>query len=206
VEIFDISVPIRDGMLYYAGNPPVHVTSVASIAAGDPANVSELDMGAHTATHVDAPCHFLPAGAGAEALPLELLMGPAQVVDARAATTALDLATVSAFELPPPGTERILFKSRNSELWQLGEFTRDFVRLDGEAASFLVERGVKLLGIDYLSIGDAEAHHVLLGAGVVCIEGLDLSEVEPGAYELLCLPLKLVGSDGAPARAVLIRP
>ncbi len=205
MQIFDISVPIRDGMIHYAGNPPVHVTRVASIAAGDPANLSELDMGAHTATHVDAASHFLPGGAGAEALPLELLIGPVTVVDARAATEALDLKTVSGLELPPPGSERMLFKTRNSELWQLKEFTRDFVRLDGEAASFLLERGAKLLGIDYLSIGDAAAHHVLLGAGVVCLEGLDLREIEPGAYELLCLPLKLVGSDGAPARAVLMR-
>lgn len=205
MEIFDVSIPIRDGMLHYAGNPPVHVTRVSLLEAGDPANVSELDMGAHSGTHVDAPDHFLAAGAGAEALPLEALIGPADVVDATAAVTALDLLTVRDLELPPRGSERILFKTRNSQLWSRDEFTRDFVRLDGEAASYLVERGVKLLGIDYLSIGDAEAHRVLLGAGVVCVEGLDLRSIEPGSYELVCLPLKLVGSDGAPARAVLIR-
>ncbi|MGD0274007.1 MAG: cyclase family protein [Gaiellaceae bacterium] len=205
MKIFDISVPIRDGMLHYAGNPPVHVTRVESIAAGDPANVSELDLGAHSATHVDAPVHFLADGAGAEALPLDRLIGPVEVVDATAATSALDLATVRALELPPRGCERILFKTRNSQLWSQNEFTRDFVRLDGEAAAFLLERGVKLLGIDYLSIGDAEAHRILLSAGVVCVEGLDLREIEPGSYELICLPLKLVGSDGAPARAVLVR-
>jgi arylformamidase len=205
VEILDISIPIKDGMLHYAGNPPVHIKRVQSIAAGDPANVSELDMGAHTATHVDAPDHFLADGAGAEALPLEELIGPAEVVDAGAATSALDLVTLRALELPPRGTERILFKTRNSQLWSRAEFTHDFVRLDSEAASFLVERGARLLGIDYLSIGDADAHRVLLGAGVVCVEGLDLRGVEPGSYELVCLPLKLVGSDGAPARAVLVR-
>ena len=205
MEIFDVSVPIRDGMLHYAGNPPVHVTRVCSIAAGDPANVSELDMGAHSGTHVDAQDHFLEGGAGAEALPLEYLIGPAGVVDATAATAALDLVTVRDLELPARGTERILFKTRNSQLWSRDEFTRDFVRLDGEAAAYLVERGVKLLGIDYLSIGDAAAHHVLLAAGVVCVEGLDLRGIEPGSYELVCLPLKLAGSDGAPARAVLIR-
>jgi arylformamidase len=205
VKIFDISVPIRDGMLHYAGNPPVHVTRVRSISAGDPANVSELDLGAHSATHVDAPVHFLSGGAGTETLPLEVLIGPAAVVDATAARNALDLATVRALELPPRGSERILFKTRNSQLWNRKEFTRDFVRLNGEAAAFLLERGAKLLGIDYLSIGDAEAHRILLSAGVVCVEGLDLREIEPGSYELICLPLKLVGSDGAPARAVLIR-
>ena len=205
MKIFDISVPIRDGMLHYAGNPPVHVTRVQSISAGDPANLSELDLGTHSATHVDAPVHFLADGTGAEALPLERLIGPAEVVDATTATSALDLATVRALELPPRGSERILFKTRNSQLWSRDEFTRDFVRLDGEAAAFLLERGVKLLGIDYLSIGDADAHRTLLSAGVVCVEGLDLREIEPGSYELICLPLKLVGSDGAPARAVLIR-
>jgi arylformamidase len=205
VKIFDISVPIRDGMLHYAGNPPVHVTRVESISAGDPTNVSELDLGAHSATHVDAPVHFLAGGAGTESLPLEILIGPAEVVDATVATSALDLATVRTLELPPRGSERILFKTRNSQLWSRNDFTRDFVRLDGEAAALLLERGVKLLGIDYLSIGDAEAHRTLLSAGVVCIEGLDLREIEPGSYELICLPLKLVGLDGAPARAVLIR-
>ena len=205
MEIFDVSVPIRDGMLHYAGNPPVHVTRVQSIAAGDPANVSELDMGAHSGTHVDAPDHFLEDGAGAETLPLEVLIGPVEVVDATAATSALDLATVRALELPPRGSKRILFKTRNSQLWNRSEFTRDFVRLDKEAATYMVKRGARLLGIDYLSIGDAAAHRVLLSAGVVCVEGLDLRGIEPGSYELICLPLKLVGSDGAPARAVLLR-
>ncbi len=205
MEILDVSIPIRDGMLHYAGNPPVHVTRVSSLEAGDPANVSELDMGAHSGTHVDAPDHFLAGGAGAEALPLEALIGPAEVVDATSATGVLDLVTLRDLELPPRGSERILFKTRNSQLWSREEFTRDFVRLDGEAAAYLVERGAKLLGIDYLSIGDAEAHRVLLSAGVVCVEGLDLRGIAPGSYELVCLPLKLVGSDGAPARAVLIQ-
>jgi len=205
MEIFDVSVPIREGMLHYSGNPPVHVTRVSSIERGDPVNVSELDMGAHSGTHVDAPDHFLADGASAEALPLGALIGQAEVVDAARATIALDLAALRELELPPRGTERILFKTRNSQLWSRDEFTRDFVRLDGEAAAYLVERGARLLGIDYLSIGDAEAHRTLLLAGVVCVEGLDLRGIEPGSYELVCLPLKLVGSDGAPARAVLIR-
>jgi arylformamidase len=205
MKIFDISVPIREGMLHYSGNPPVHVTRVSSLERGDPANVSELDMGAHSGTHVDAIDHFIEGGAGAEALPLDVLIGPAEVVDATRATAALDLAALRELELPPRGTERVLFKTRNSQLWSRAEFTRDFVRLDGEAAAYLVERGARLLGIDYLSIGDADAHRTLLSAGIVCIEGLDLRGIEPGSYELVCLPLKLVGSDGAPARAVLTR-
>jgi arylformamidase len=183
----------------------VHVTRVCAIEEGDTVNVSELDMGAHTGTHVDAPDHFLADGAGAETLSLDALIGPAEVVDAAVAAVALDLVTLRDLELPPRGTKRILFKTRNSQLWSRDDFTHDFVRLDGEAAAYLVERGVRLLGIDYLSIGDAEAHRTLLSAGVVCVEGLDLRGIEPGSYELVCLPLKLVGSDGAPARAVLIR-
>ena len=205
MEIFDISVPIRDGMLHYAGNPPVHLTRICSIAGGDTVNVSELDMGVHSATHVDAPVHFLADGEGAERLPLETLIGPAEVVDATGVQDALDLTALRGLELPQRGTERLLFKTRNSQLWARDEFTRDFVRLNADGAAYLLERGVRLLGIDYLSIGDADAHRALLGAGVVCIEGLDLRGVDPGPYELACLPLKLAGSDGAPARAVLIR-
>ena len=138
-------------------------------------------------------------------MPLDALIGPAEVVDATAATVALDLAALRELELPPRGSKRILFKTRNSQLWSRGEFTRDFVRLNREAAAYLVERGVRLLGIDYLSIGDADAHRILLSAGVVCVEGLYLRGIEPGSYELVCLQLKLVSSDGAPARTVLIR-
>ena len=192
-------------MLHYAGNPPIHLTRVSSISGGDPANVTEIDMGAHSATHVDAPVHFLVDGAGVETLPLEALIGTAVVVDATSVEHSLDLDALRGLELPPQGTERLLFKTRNSRLWSQDEFTRDFVRLDGAGAAYLLARSVKLLGIDYLSIGDADAHRTLLGAGVICVEGLDLSAVEPGRYELCCLPLKIVGADGAPARAVLVR-
>jgi arylformamidase len=203
VRIHDISVPIRAEMPIYASNPGVALAQVQSIAEGASANVSELALGVHTGTHVDAPLHHFDGAPGAESLPLEPLIGPAVVVDATGATDALDAETVSALELPA-GTERVLFKTRNSSLWERPDFTRDFVRLDGGAARHLVELGVRLVGIDYLSVGDAEAHRVLLGAGIVPLEGLDLRRVEPGPYRLICLPLRLENADGAPARAVLL--
>jgi arylformamidase len=203
MQLIDITVPIRDGMVHYDGNPEIHLERVLSIQAGDSANVSRLDFGVHTGTHVDAPVHFLEGGAGAEGLPLEPLIGPAHVIDATSVERALDEAALHGLDLPV-GAERLLFKTRNSKLWESDVFTRDFVRLTGEGAAYLLERGVRLLGLDYLSIGDREAHRLLLGAGVVAVEGLDLRSVEPGPYVLLCLPLKIVGSDGAPARAILL--
>jgi arylformamidase len=193
MEWLDISVPIRSGMVSFPGDPAIAMSLPISIRAGDVCNVSRLDFGVHSGTHVDAPVHFVDGAAGADALPLDVLVGPCVVVD------GLDVAAV------PGGAERVLFMSANGRLWDLDEFSEDYVKLDGAAARALVERGVRLVGIDYLSIGDEEVHHVLLEAGVVCVEGLDLRAVEPGGYRLLCAPLKLVGSDGAPARVLLLR-
>jgi arylformamidase len=205
VELIDVTVPLRDGMVHYAGNPEIRVTRVLSLAAGDSSNVSRLDFGAHSATHVDAPVHFLDDGAAAESLPLEAMIGPADVVDATAIQQGpIDEAALSGVSIPE-GSERLLLKTRNSRLWASDEFTRDFVRLDGSGARYLIDLGVKLVGIDYLSIGDGEAHRELLSRGVVPLEGLDLGAVDPGRYTLLCLPLSIVGCDGAPARAVLTR-
>ena len=193
MQIIDVSVPVRPGMITYPGDPEVRLERVSSIADGDAANLSRLDLGVHSGTHVDAPLHFVEGAPSVEALPLDVLVGPCVVVD------GLEPAAV------PHGAERVLFKTPNSRLWDLGEFSEDFVGLDGQAAQALVERGVRLVGIDYLSIGDEEAHHVLLEAGVVAVEGLDLREVEPGEYRLVCAPLKLVGAEGAPARVLLLR-
>jgi arylformamidase len=193
VRIIDVSVPIRPGMITYPGDPEVRLERVSSIADGDIANLSRLDLGVHSGTHVDAPLHFVDGGASVETLPLDVLVGPCVVVD------GLDAAAVRR------GSERVLFKTPNSRLWERDEFSENFVALDGEAARALVSRGVRLVGIDYLSIGDEEAHRVLLGAGVVAIEGLDLREVEPGDYRLVCAPLKLEGAEGAPARVLLLR-
>ena len=190
VKIIDISVPIRPGMVTYPGDPAVSLEGVRSIADGDGYNLSRLDFGAHTGTHVDAPVHFIDGASAAESLPLEVLIGACVVVEGIQA---------------PDGAERVLFKTTNSELWARDTFAEDFESLDAAMAQALVDKGVRLVGIDYLSIGDEEAHRILLGAGVVSVEGLDLRGVEPGAYELICAPLKLVGCDGAPARVFLRR-
>jgi arylformamidase len=193
VRIIDVSVPVRPGMITYPGDPEVRLERVSSIADGDVVNLSRLDFGVHSGTHVDAPLHFVDGGPSVESLPLDVLVGPCVVVE------GLDPAAV------PAGAERVLFKTPNSRLWEREEFSQEFVALDGAAARALVERGVRLVGIDYLTIGDEEAHRVLLGAGVVAVEGLDLREVEPGEYRLVCAPLKLEGAEGAPARVLLLR-
>ncbi|MGD0273394.1 MAG: cyclase family protein [Gaiellaceae bacterium] len=201
MAIIDISVPVRPGMIVWGDDPAPTVARVSSIAGGDGYNLSRLVLGVHTGTHVDAPLHFIEGGASAERLPLEALIGPALVVDARAAAKEIDAETV-AREVAA-GTERVIFATRNSELWDEDGFTSDFVGVSPAAASLLVERGARLVGIDYLSVGSPETHRTLLSDGVVLLEGLDLRGVEAGAYRLACLPLDIVGSDGAPARAVL---
>ena len=206
MALHDISVPIRHDMPIYDGNPGVELERVSSIPQGDPANVSRLCFGVHTGTHVDAPLHFIEGAPGAEGILLDALVGPAVVVDG----TGIASDAVGEDELAglgiPEGAERVLLKTRNSRLWERKDFTRDFIRLDGSGARFVIARGIRTIGIDYLSIGDREAHRELLGAGVVPVEGLDLRGIEPGSYTLLCLPLDVVGSDGGPARAVLLDP
>jgi arylformamidase len=202
MEILDVSVPIRPGLTIWPGDPEVEVELAAAIADGAPANVTRLALGAHTGTHVDAPVHFLDGAGGVETLPLDALVGPCVVLDATAASQ--DLGPDALADLAP-GTERVLFKTRNSEFWALDRFVEDFVALSDACAQEVVRRGVRLVGIDYLSIGGPEAHRTLLRAGVVPLESLDLRAVEPGAYRLVCLPLALVGADGAPARTLLLR-
>jgi arylformamidase len=204
MELIDISLSIRPGMAVYPGDPEVHLERCSSIADGDPANISRLDLGVHTGTHVDAPLHFIDGAAAAEALPLEALIGPAYVVDATSLGRDIDQAALDELDIPE-ASERLLFKTPNGELWNEGSFSNDFVGFVESGARRLVDLGVRLVGIDYLSIGDERAHQVLLGAGVVPVEGLDLRKVEPGPFTLICLPIKLAGSDGAPARVVLIR-
>lgn len=198
MEILDISVPIRAGMVLYPGDPEVRLTREKSIAGGDPSNLSRLDFGAHSGTHVDAPLHFVEGGPAADDLHLDVLIGPAVVVDATGVEGDLPEET----ELPA-AADRILFKTRNSELWALDEFQEDAVQVGLPLARRLAAARVGLVGIDYLSIGDETVHELLLSLGIAVVEGLDLRGVEPGAYELVCAPLRLVGSDGAPARAFL---
>jgi arylformamidase len=189
-------------MPIYEGNPGVSIELAQSLVNGDPANVSRVELGAHTGTHVDAPRHFFADGAGVDQLPLEQFIGPSTVVDATAATEAIDAHFINGLGLRP-GTERVLLKTRNSRLWERDRFTKDFVRLDGSGAVALVRNGTRLVGIDYLSVGDRDAHLQLLGQGVSVVEGLNLREVEPGSYFVVCLPLKIEDCDGAPARVLL---
>jgi arylformamidase len=208
VEILDISVPIHPAMHVWPGDPPVAIERVSSMADGAHDNVSRVDFGVHAGTHVDAPVHFIADGVGVDRVPLDALIGPALVVDATHLDRHLDAAVLDALGIPP-GTDRVLFKTTNSELWPSAGFETDFVGVTEDGARWLVERGVRLVGIDYLSIapyGDSvPTHRVLLGAGVTILEGTDLRGVEPGAYDLLCAPLRIVDADGAPARAFLVR-
>jgi arylformamidase len=203
MQIHDISVPIRPGMIVYEGDPAVHLERVASIAAGDKANVSRLDLGVHTGTHIDAPIHFLEGAPASESIRVETLIGDAEVIDATSADGDFDDAALDRLGIPE-GAERILLKTPNGRLWERDSFSPDYLSLTASGARYLIARGVRLIGIDYLSIGDPEAHRELLTAGVIPVEGLDLREVEPGRYRLICMPLLLEGSDGVPARAVLL--
>lgn len=204
----DISVPIRDGMFTFDGDPLVSFGRAASMADGAICNISRLDIGVHSGTHVDAPIHFIDGAAGIEAVALDALIGPALVVDARRVTGNFDRAAIESFDIPA-GTERLLLRSRNSELWNNPAFDRSFAAVTPDGAKALVELGLRLVGNDYLSIapfGNPTPTHVtLLGAGIVVLEGLDLRNVEPGTYDLICLPLRIPGSDGGPAR-VVVRP
>jgi arylformamidase len=201
-KVHDVSVPIRPGMIVYRGNPGVRLERHTSIADGEHANVRRLELGVHSGTHVDAPLHFVDGAPGTESLDAQAFVGPATVVDATAVEGDLDRGALERLDLPD-GVERVLFKTSNSRLWALESFSHEFVRLTGSGARFLIDRGVRMIGIDYLSVGDEDAHRELLGNGVAALEGLDLRDVEPGEYRLVCLPLRLEGSDGAPARALL---
>lgn len=208
-RIIDISVPLYTGMAYYPGDAPVSVEPGRQIKSGDVANLSNISLGSHTGTHVDAPHHFVDGENTVDNLPLDALIGPARVLDftgVQEGITRKDLVTAGC-----EGAERVLFKTSNSALWTRTDFERAFVYLADDGADYLVEQGIRLAGIDYLSIEmfKAETHHVhatLLGVGIVILEGVDLGDVAPGDYELVCLPLKIRGGDGAPARAVLIEP
>lgn len=203
----DVSVPLAAGIPAYPGNPEFELQPVKRIADGGSSNVSRLVMGTHTGTHVDAPKHFFDDGAGVDALPLDLLLGRSRVVEV---TTR---GGIEAEELAAAGLRediRVLLKTSNSELWNGEGFREDYTYLTEGGARYLVEQGVKVVGIDYLSVeqfkkAGGPAHRALLSHGVVIIEGLNLAEAEPGMYEMYCLPLRVVGGDGAPARVILKR-
>jgi len=209
MKFYDITLTIRPSMPVWPGDPQVTLERVSKIEEGANANVSKMSLSVHTGTHMDAPYHFLPEGKSIDTLPLEILIGPAQVIqlpDNVATITAAVLEQAGIGE----GVERLLIKSRNSAYWINPDdvFKTGFVALEVDGAAYLVKRGIKLVGIDYLSIAPYKrsrpTHEALLKASMVILEGADLSAVPAGYYQLICLPLKLGGSDGSPARAVLI--
>jgi arylformamidase len=207
MKIYDITVPIRSTMPVYEGDPGVKIDAWSAFAKGDSSNVSMLNFGAHTGTHVDAPAHFIEGARKIDALSLEVLIGGARVI--RVADDVTEITPEFLERCDLGGIERVIFHTRNSGLWS-DNFRSDYTHLLPEAAQVLVDRGVKLVGTDYLSIekfhsGHHRTHLTLLSSNVVIVEGLNLSDVPEGDYELICLPLKIAdgSGDGAPARAVL---
>jgi arylformamidase len=204
----DVSVPLRSGMVHWPGDPAVSIELVAAMARGDDADVTAIDMGAHTGTHMDAPSHFVAGGASLDDLDPDVVIGPARVI-AIADPGAVTATELERHDIQP--RERLLIRTSNSErCWSTDEFVEDFVYVSEDAAALLAAREVRLVGIDYLSVGGfhvdgAAIHRRLLGAGVWIIEGLDLRGVTPGPYDLICLPLRLAGAEGGPAR-VMLRP
>jgi arylformamidase len=206
-RVWDVSVADRPDMHFYPGDPTLEQTQIRAIARGDAANLTHLTMGAHTGTHVDAPAHFIDGAPTLEQIPLDRFVGPAQVLDLRG-HPAIDAQALRGHAIHDGGI--VLCLTDNSKRWARPGFQKDFTYLTRDAAEYLLERKVKTIGMDYLSIEQFgsqtfEVHKLLLGAGVLVIEGLDLRAITPGEYFLSCLPLKLEGVDGAPARAVLMR-
>lgn len=208
MRIYDISVGISEQIPVWPGDPPVVLDQISSLEDGDQANVSRLQAVVHVGTHIDAPRHFIQGGGAIDEIPLKSLIGRAYVVDLRKAKT-IDAETLEAARIPPR-TRRLLFKTTNSDWWAKGErkFQKDFVAVEPSGAEWLVKKGVRLVGVDYLSVAPfadgVRTHRILLEAGVVVLEGVNLHKVSKGRYTIYCLPMKLLGSDGAPARAVLV--
>jgi arylformamidase len=206
-RIYDISVPIRSGGLVYPGNPEIEISLQQAVAKGAGANVSFIRFGSHTGTHADAARHFFDDGQTVDAIPLERLIGPALLLSFPDDVRSVGAADLQKHDIK--GHTRILLRTRNSALLSQKEFVRDYTFLAPDGAQYLVDQGVELVGIDYLSIeqfhsGHHKTHRTLLEKSVVILEGLDLSVPAPGAYQLICLPLRMEGCDGAPARAVLV--
>src|SRR5262247_2556626 len=203
----NLTVGIRHNMVHYPGDPGVELKQTKHLDRGDPATVSQLSLGVHTGTHVDAPVHFIGGAAGVDEFSIDAMVGPAQVIEIldKETCTAQDLAAYDIRE-----GERLLLRTNNSmRCWNVDSFVEDYAHLDTSAARMLAERRVRMVGIDYLSIGHGnegpEVHRILLGASIVIVEGLDLSRVDAGFYDVVCLPLKILGGDGAPARVAVRR-
>ena len=201
----DISVPLREDMAVFANEQKLRIERRASMERGDGSNNTTLHIGVHTGTHLDAPRHGIANGKTIDQMPLDIAIGPARVIDIK------DTRTVRPKDLKQytfKRGERILFKTTNSErCWKTDNFVEDFVDISPEAAQVLADAGLSLIGLDYLSVrAPASAtgtHKILLGAGIWLLEGLNLSAVGAGNYDLICLPLRIVQNDGSPVRAVL---
>ncbi len=204
MKIYDITVPLSSDLPTFPGDPRVTVEPVTRIARGDVANVSRITMATHSGTHIDPPLHYNAHGASVDRIPLTLLVGKALVVEIH---EARQIGRKELARLPIGGEERLLIRTGNSLLWERPGFVEDYAHLTADGAEYLLETGVRLVGIDYLSVeafdGGGEVHRLLLGNGVVILEGLNLDGIAAGSYELICLPLKIAGGDGAPVRAVL---
>lgn len=209
MRILDISLPLSESVVVWPKDPPIEITQPRHFDQGDHAMVSRLNLGAHSGTHVDAPAHFIPGGALLESIPLERFVGPAQVVRVPDHVDLITPTVLRAAALAE-GTERVLFRTRNSSLWaqEHSTFYEGFCAIDEAGAQWLIDCGVRLVGIDYLSVAPysdtGPTHRAFLRNGVILLEGLNLSQVDPGAYQLICLPLRIAGVEGAPARAILI--
>lgn len=210
-RIHDVSIDLYPGMTQWAGEGVCAETTM-SRTPDDEANVTQLVLTTHSGTHVDPPRHFIHDGATVDQVPLDRWIGPCYVVDVRGARPDIEVADLERAGIPA-GTERLVLKTDNSGLWSstAGTFVEDFVAVSPDAARWIVERGIRLVAIDYLSVGSfretgVETHHILLGNDVVLVEGLNLTDIEAGHYELICMPLKIRHGDGAPARVALRGP
>lgn len=207
MQLYDVSLPISEDLPVWPGDPAVSLVMTSSILNGDKCNITQLQMGTHVGTHIDAPYHFLKDGATVDAIPIETFIGPCLVVELDSDTL---IEKKDFLKCSLNGYSRILFKTKNSEQWSknITSFNTDYVALGIEAAQYLVEINTLLIGIDYLSIesfqsDDNPVHKLLLKNNITILEGLNLSDVKAGVYELICMPLKLQGNEGAPARVLL---
>ena len=208
-EWIDISLTLKSNMVHWPTDHPFSIERVRDMDEGDTVNLSKITLGAHSGTHVDAPVHFIKGAKGVDQISIDSLIGPARIIE------ITDAATIKEKELAGHGIkkgERILLRTRNSisKILYNDAFAEDFVYMEKDAVEFLVTRGIKTLGVDYLSVGGykkdgPDVHRMLLGAGILIIEGLDLTEALPGSYYMICLPMKILDSDGAPARAIVKR-
>lgn len=208
MTIYDLTLPMTPELIVWPGDPPLEFSRPSDMERGDVCTVTRLNLSVHTGTHLDARAHFVRGGAGVEALALSTLVGPALLLEALEAD-ALTADVLAALPIPP-GTERLLIKTRNAARWAAGEthFYESYVAVTADGARWLVENGVKLIGVDYLSVAPyhdlVTPHVILLSAGIIPVEGLNLHGVPPGSYQLVCLPLLIPGSDGAPCRAIVM--